>query len=122
MLCEFFAVALTVWNQSDELKRHLKPDCKFVWNLAVEALQQDFLAPGLSTICSVLLDMSGRPVAGVLGNTINNGRAVALARSLGLNHNPQHWKRPSAEKALRIRLWWATLIHDYWCVFSLPSF
>ncbi|KZZ91452.1 Transcription factor [Moelleriella libera RCEF 2490] len=116
LLCEFFAVALTVWSPSDELKRHQRPDYKFVWNLAVEALHQDFLAPALSTICSVLLDMSGRPVAGVLGNSLNNGRAVALARSLRLNRNPGCCRRSSSEKALRLRLWWATLIHDYWSV------
>ena len=118
LICEFFALTLTLWDCSDVLKKHPKPDCQFIWNLAVEALQQDFLAPGLSTICSVLLDMTGRPIFSVLGNTINNGRAVALARSLGLNRDPTNWKRPTSEKALRIRLWWAILIHDYWHVFS----
>jgi hypothetical protein len=114
LLCEFFALSLTLWEHSDILRQYPKPDPHFVWNLAVESLQQDFLAPGLSTIYSVLFDMTGRPIFSILGNTINNGRAVALARSLGLNRDPTNWKRPDSEKVLRVRLWWAILIHDYW--------
>ncbi|KAI9930443.1 hypothetical protein ASPWEDRAFT_109223 [Aspergillus wentii DTO 134E9] len=118
LACEFFALTLTLWDHSDILKPFPKPDPEFIWNLAVEALQQDFLAPGLSTVYAVVLDMVGRPIFSVLGNTINNARTVALAQSLGLNRDPTHWKRSENEKALRIRLWWATLIHDRWSSFS----
>ncbi|KAJ5171876.1 hypothetical protein N7492_004469 [Penicillium capsulatum] len=117
LFCELFATTLTLWDYSG-LHKDPKPDYQFIWNLAVEALNQDFLAPGLSTICSVLLDMTGRPIFSVIGNTVNNGRAIALGRSLGLNHDPRKWKRPGSEKSLRIRLWWAILIHDYWSSFS----
>ncbi|THC88508.1 hypothetical protein EYZ11_012042 [Aspergillus tanneri] len=118
LTCEFFALSLILWQHSPSLRQFPKPDSHFIWNLAVEALQQDFLAPGLSTVFAVVLDMMGRPVYSVLANTINNGRAVALAQSLGLNRDPTKWKRPASEKSLRIRLWWAVVIHDRWSSFS----
>ena len=118
LLCDFFALSLTLWDHSPVLRQHPQPDPQFIWNLAVEALQHDFVAPGLSTVSAVLLDLTGRPVSSVLGNTLNNARAVALAQTLGLHRNPSGWKRPDSEKSLRIRLWWAVLIHDRWYVFS----
>lgn len=118
LLCDFFALSLTLWNHSPVLRQHPQPDPQFIWNLAVEALQHDFVAPGLSTVSAVLLDLTGRPVSSVLGNTLNNARAVALAQTLGLHRNPSDWQRPESEKSLRIRLWWAVLIHDRWYVFQ----
>jgi hypothetical protein len=94
----------------------------FVWNLAVEALQQDFLVAGISTLYAVVLDLVGRPIYAVLLNAINSGRAVSLALSLGLNRNPSGWKRPAIEIELRKRLWWAVLIHDYWSVLQKSVF
>ena len=117
LLCDFFALSLTLWNHSPVLRQHPQPDPQFIWNLAVEALQHDFVAPGLSTVSAVLLDLTGRPVSSVLGNTLNNARAVALAQTLGLHRNPSDWQRPDSEKSIRIRLWWAVLIHDRWYVF-----
>lgn len=113
-MCEIYALSLTQWNYSDKLKRSPQPDAEFVWNLAVESLQEDFLAPGMSTVYAAVLDMMGRPIFSVVGNAINNGRTVVLANSLGLHRNPTGWKRPTVEKNLRIRLWWAVLIHDRW--------
>ncbi|KAL2872815.1 transcription factor domain-containing protein [Aspergillus lucknowensis] len=118
LICDFFALSLILWNHSPTLRKVPQPDTFFVWNLAVEALQQDFLAPGISTLYAVVLDLLGRPVYSVLGNAINNGRAVSLAFSLGLNRNPCGWKRPAIEIELRRRLWWAVLIHDYWSSFA----
>ncbi|KAL2825172.1 hypothetical protein BDW59DRAFT_74865 [Aspergillus cavernicola] len=118
LTCDFFALSLILWNHSPTLKKIPQPDPLFVWNLAVEALQQDFLAPGLSTLYAVSLDLVGRPIFSVLGNAINNGRAVSLALSMGLNRNPCHWKRPDIERDLRCRLWWAVLIHDHWSSFA----
>ncbi|KAL3474945.1 hypothetical protein BJX99DRAFT_247867 [Aspergillus californicus] len=118
LTCDFFALALILWNHSARLKKIPPPDPLFVWNVAVEALQQDFLVPGLSTLYAVVLDMVGRPICSVMANTINNGRAVSLALSMGLNRKPCNWKRPAIEKDLRARLWWAVLIHDHWSSFA----
>ncbi|KAE8139974.1 fungal-specific transcription factor domain-containing protein [Aspergillus pseudotamarii] len=118
LVCYFFSVSLILWHHSPVLRQFPKPDVYFIWNLAVEALQQDFLAPALSTMYSVLLDMGGRPIYSMLVNTINNGRAVTLAQTLGLNRDPTNWRRPRSEKSLRIRLWWAVVIHDRWSSFA----
>ncbi|QMW30216.1 hypothetical protein G4B84_005551 [Aspergillus flavus NRRL3357] len=118
LVCYFFSVSLILWHHSPVLRQFPKPDVYFIWNLAVEALQQDFLAPALSTMYSVLLDMGGRPIYSMLVNTINNGRAVTLAQTLGLNRDPTNWRRPKSEKSLRIRLWWAVVIHDRWSSFA----
>ncbi|GAB1191060.1 hypothetical protein APSETT444_000229 [Aspergillus pseudonomiae] len=118
LVCYFFSVSLVLWHHSPMLRQFPKPDVYFIWNLAVEALQQDFLAPALSTMYSVLLDMGGRPIYSMLVNTINNGRAVTLAQTLGLNRDPTNWRRPKSEKSLRIRLWWAVVIHDRWSSFA----
>ncbi|KAE8393677.1 fungal-specific transcription factor domain-containing protein [Aspergillus alliaceus] len=118
LVCYFLAMCLLLWHQSPLLRQFPKPDTFFIWNLAVEALQQDFLAPTMSTMYSVLLDLTGRPIYSMLVNTVNNGRAVTLAQTLGLNRDPTHWRRPKSEKSLRIRLWWAVVIHDRWSSFA----
>jgi hypothetical protein len=107
-------MTLVYWNLSESLRAHHKPDIHYSWNLAVTALQDEYLAPGMSTLCASLLDLAGRPTTALIGNTINCGRSVALANSLGLNRNPETWKLNLKEKIMRVRLWWGTLIHDRW--------
>jgi len=97
-----------------------RPDQRFFWNLSVKALSEDFLAPGLSSLQAVLVDLVGRPSFSIIGNVINNGRAVSLASSLGLNRNPEKWNINDDEKHLRTRVWWGVLIHDLWCV-AVPN-
>ncbi|KAL4781627.1 fungal-specific transcription factor domain-containing protein [Aspergillus varians] len=118
LTCYFFAVSQIMWDLSPTLKKVPQPDHFFMWNLAVEALQPDFLVPGLSTLYAVVLDLVGRPISSVVQNAMNTGRAVSLTLSLGLNRNPSDWKRPAVERDLRKRLWWAMLIHDYWSSFA----
>lgn len=105
---------MVYWRQSPILKQFPVPDQRYCWNLAVESLQGDFLAPGLSTLYTALLDLSGRPVVSITGNTLTSGRTVALAHSLGLNRDPSKWRISDHEKNLRTRLWWGVLIHDRW--------
>jgi hypothetical protein len=103
-----------VWNRSDVLRHRPRPDPHFIWNQAVIALQDDFMAPTISTIHAAVLDLLGRPVIGVTGNIVNAGRIVTLAQSLGLHRDPSSWKATPHEKGVRINLWWGILIHDYW--------
>ena len=88
---------------------------QFVWNQAVLALKDDFMAPSMVTIHAALLDMLGRPVYQITGNIINAGRTVNLAHSQGLHRGPSAWNMGDTEKALRIKVWWALLVHDHWC-------
>jgi hypothetical protein len=114
LMCDLYASALLFWNKSEVLQHHPRPDLQFIWNQAVAGLQDDFMAPTISTVHAALLDMIGRPVMQVTGNIVNAGRVVTLAHSLGLHRDPTLWKASTHEKNVRIRLWWGVLIHDYW--------
>lgn len=118
LVCDIYCITLLFWNKSDVLATHPRPDLSFAWNQAVTALQDDFMAPTVSTIESALLDMNGRPVIQVTGNIINAGRTVTLAHSLGLHRDPTAWKATRREKNLRIRLWWGVFIQDSWSSFA----
>lgn len=76
------------------------------------------MAPSTASISSGLLQISGRPANQVTNNLCTLGRVVALAHSLGLHRSPVKWKILEAEKALRIKLWWAVLIHDCWSSYA----
>lgn len=114
LICDIYASALQVWGRSPLLRDKERPDPHFIWNQAVVALQEDFMAPTISTVHAAVLDLLGRPVIGVTGNIVNAGRIVTLAQSLGLHRDPSSWKATSHEKNVRINLWWGVLIHDYW--------
>ncbi|KAF9694490.1 hypothetical protein EKO04_007333 [Ascochyta lentis] len=114
LICDLYASALQVWNRSAALRHQTRPDPHFIWNQAVSALQDDFMAPSISTVHAAVLDLLGRPVIGVTGNIVNAGRVVTLAQSLGLHRDPSSWKATDQEKSVRANLWWGVLIHDYW--------
>lgn len=114
LVCDLYASALQVWDRSTVLCQQTRPDPHFVWNQAVIALQDDFMAPTISTVHAAVLDLLGRPVIGVTGNIVNAGRVVTLAQSLGLHRDPTSWGATEPEKGVRINLWWGILIHDYW--------
>lgn len=114
LLCDLYASALPLWSRSNRLKHHPRPDIPYFWNLAVAALQDDFMAPSISTIQCSAVDMIGRPVYSIMWNIVNEGRTVALAHSFGLNRDPRAWKSSDHEKSLRIRAWWAVLVNAFW--------
>ncbi|KAF3003680.1 hypothetical protein E8E13_008625 [Curvularia kusanoi] len=114
LVCDLYASALQIWVRSATLCNQPRPDPHFIWNQAVAALQDDFMAPTISTVHAAVLDLLGRPVIGVTGNIVNAGRIVTLAQSLGLHRDPSSWKATEHEKSVRINLWWGVLIHDYW--------
>ncbi|KAF7919679.1 uncharacterized protein EAE97_011597 [Botrytis byssoidea] len=118
LMCDILASSLVYWRHCPNLKRFPVPDQRYCWNLAVESLQGCFLAPGLSTLYAALLDLTGRPIISITGNTLTSGRSVALAHSLGLNRDPSRWRISDHEKSLRTRLWWGVLIHDRWSSFA----
>ena len=115
-ILDIYATTICYWHHLPSSIRQPRPDSRFAWNLAVKALQEDFLAPRLSTLQAALVDLIGRPIFSLKGNVINTGRCVALANSLGLNRDPKGWNIGAEEKSLRVRLWWGVLIHDSWFV------
>jgi hypothetical protein len=114
LVCDLYAASLIYWHTSPELTRHPPPDIAYSSNLAVAALQEEFLSPRLDTIAAAILHMSSRPVASNTDNVLTSGRAVALSHSLGLNRDPSAWNILDQEKRARVVLWWGVLIHDRW--------
>ncbi|KAI1443576.1 fungal-specific transcription factor domain-containing protein [Annulohypoxylon stygium] len=115
LLACLYANSLIYWRYEPELIGERPPDIRFIWNLASEAAQSElFLAPGMSTITAVLLDVGGRPTTAMVGNGVRLGSAISLAYSLGLNHDPLSWDISRSEKMLRMHIWWSLLIHDRW--------
>ncbi|GAB7330738.1 hypothetical protein MBLNU13_g02284t3 [Cladosporium sp. NU13] len=118
LLCDLYAVTLAYWNCSEKLRGHSRPDIQFIWNQAVLALRDDFMAPSMATIHAALLDMLGRPIYHITGNIVNAGRTVNLAHSQGLHRDPSKWRVSGSEKKLRTKVWWALVIHDHWSSLS----
>lgn len=116
LICEIYAMSLILWKTSKAISAtgRLVPDIRYMWNLAVSAMNDDFVAPDMSTVLSCILDLLGRPTTSITYNAVNVGRVVALAQSLGLNRNPKNWDLDARQKHLHIRTWWAILIHDQW--------
>ncbi|KAL3462237.1 fungal-specific transcription factor domain-containing protein [Aspergillus heterothallicus] len=120
LACEIYAVSLILWKRSPTIAatRRPAPDIKYMWNLTVSAMNDDFLSPNFSTVLACILDLLGRPITSITYNAVNVGRVVALAQSLGLNRNPASWGLDRRQKSLRIRTWWGILIHDQWASLS----
>lgn len=114
MLCEMYAVSFVFWRCSNALQGFGQPDMAFAWNTAVVALRDDLLAPCMTTVHACLLAITGRPTIGVTGNVVKAGSMITLAHSLALHRDPTSWQIPQAEKRIRINVWWAVVIHDYW--------
>lgn len=106
---------MVLWNPNMSYTGQNPPDSRFIWVQADEALRRELLlSPGLSTIIAILLSVGGRPTTSMTGNAISMASAVALSHSLGLHRDPTTWSIPPGEKRLRLRLWWAILVHDRW--------
>ena len=114
LICNIYAITIPYWRSSEVLINLPPPDSDFAWNQAVAASQDDFTTPSITTVCSALINLAGRPAMEMRGNVLNVGRTVSLAHSLGLHRDPTHWETPEAEKQLRASLWWTILIHDSW--------
>ncbi|KAM5361219.1 hypothetical protein ACJZ2D_013235 [Fusarium nematophilum] len=119
LLGSLYAHSMTFWDSSPTLSSQRCPDRRFIWNLATEATySQLYRSPGMSIIEAILLDVGGRPTTSLIGNGVLLGSAVAMSYSLGLNHNPMSWEIPQSEKNLRMKIWWALLVHDKWTSLS----
>ncbi|KAL5334965.1 fungal-specific transcription factor domain-containing protein [Aspergillus crustosus] len=120
LACEIYACSLILWKTSAKISATNRPapDIRYLWNLTVSAMNDDFLSPNFSTVLACILDLLGRPITSITYNAVNVGRVVALAQSLGLNRNPADWGLDLRQKSLRIRTWWGILIHDQWASLS----
>jgi hypothetical protein len=115
LLSSMYSHSMLFWKCSAVLSRHHCPDRRFSWNQANDALYSElYLSPGISAIIGILLNISGRPLTTILGNSVLLGSAIPLAHALGLNRDCIGWDISPAEKRFRKRIWWALVVHDKW--------
>ncbi|EPS36717.1 hypothetical protein H072_9709 [Dactylellina haptotyla CBS 200.50] len=114
LLCNIYASIVPLWDRSEILRLHPRPDSDYIWNLAVSALQEDSTSPSFSTIFLCSINVIGRPSLYYVGNIANSSRVVALAHSFGLHRDPRKWNKSATEKETRIRMWWCIFIVDAW--------
>lgn len=114
-----YAHSLVFWTSDPMLAGQRRPDQRFIWNLANEALYSELrLYPSIHTLAAILINVGGRPSTLVFNNAGQLGFATSIAFTLGLNRDPSGWDIPEHEKSLRRRVWWALLIHDRWYVLA----
>ncbi|KAF3199634.1 hypothetical protein TWF679_001253 [Orbilia oligospora] len=118
LLCNIYASIVPLWDRSEILRLHPRPDSDYIWNLAVRALQEDSTSPSFSTIFICAINVIGRPSLYYIGNIANSSRVVALSHSFGLHRDPRKWNKPLAEKEMRIKIWWCVFIIDCWSSLS----
>ncbi|PWN31434.1 uncharacterized protein FA14DRAFT_158677 [Meira miltonrushii] len=92
----------------------LRPISKQAWGSNLHALMQQFEHSTLTTIQVALTDLTGRPSINTSGNLMTFNQTLAISHMLGLHLDPTNWTISNEEKDVRIRLWWATVIHDKW--------
>ncbi|KAK6356455.1 hypothetical protein TWF718_000814 [Orbilia javanica] len=118
LLCHIYASIVPLWDRSEILRLHPRPDSDYIWNLAVRALQEDSTSPSFSTIFICAINVIGRPSLYHIGNIANSSRMIALSHSFGLHRDPRKWNKPPAEKEMRIKIWWCIFIIDCWSSLS----
>ncbi|KAF3905486.1 hypothetical protein ABW20_dc0107944 [Dactylellina cionopaga] len=118
LLCNIYASIVPLWDRSEILRLHPRPDSDYIWNLAVSALQEDSTSPSFSTIYLCGINVIGRPSLYYVGNIANSSRVVALAHSFGLHRDPRKWNKSATEKEMRVRMWWCVFIIDGWSSLS----
>ncbi|KAL0934396.1 C6 transcription factor [Colletotrichum truncatum] len=115
LLSVLYANSMIFWKNSPDLPSEYCPDSRFIWNQATETLFSELhISPGISTIIAIILNVGGRPTTSIIMNEIQLGAAVSLAQSLGLNRDPTDWSISMPEKCLRMKIWWALIVHDKW--------
>ncbi len=90
----------------------IRPISRQAWADNLHALKQQFDFTSTLTLQVALTDLTGRPSINMSGNFRTISQAYALAHMLGLHIDCSTWKFSKDERDLRIRIWWALLIHD----------
>lgn len=115
LLSTLYGNTLIYWDTSPRLSNVRCPDHRSIWIQAENALHAELIStPGISTIISIILNVSGRPSSHRLGNGGLLGMAAALANAFGLNRDPSDWNLSPSEKKFRVRIWWLLVIYDHW--------
>jgi hypothetical protein len=92
----------------------LRSISKSAWGANLQALTEQFGISTLVTLQVALTDLTGRPSINTSGNFMSFSQTLAISHMLGLHLDPTNWVLPREEKDVRIRIWWAIMIHDKW--------
>ena len=115
LLCQLYGNTLIYWDTAPQLTDASCPDHYTIWMQAENALLAEYTStPGISTIITIILNLSGRPSTHILGNGAQLGMAVALANAFGLNRDPSDWNLSPSERKFRIRIWGLLVVYDRW--------
>lgn len=117
-LINIISYALFYWDSAPALAGHLRPDQDFAWSTAVAENTADMQKSDISTIISICINVAGRPSRCMVSNVTNVARTVALAHSIGLNHDCSEWKISEMERSTRWKAWWGVVIQDRWFNFA----
>ncbi|KAK8853022.1 hypothetical protein IAR55_003723 [Kwoniella newhampshirensis] len=98
----------TTYNQ-DMRPYHIE-----LWSNVLQALEDEYRVPRLQTLQIALLIIGSRPNINSGQNSIAIARATGLAYLLGLHIDCTGWRLPLWERKVRLRVWWALVIHDSW--------
>lgn len=116
LLATLYGISMTFWNFSPRLATATRPDIRSVLIQAEDSFVAELIStPGISTIITFILNISGRPSSHHLGNGAFLGLAASLANAFGLNRDPTDWNLSPSEKKFRVRIWWLLVIYDRWC-------
>ncbi len=115
LLSHLYGNTLIYWNTSPRLSNVPCPDHRSIFIQAENALQAELkTTPGISTIITIILNITCRPSSHYLSNGAILGMAIALANAFGLNRDPSDWNLSPSEKKFRKRIWWILVIYDCW--------
>ncbi|CEH16928.1 hypothetical protein CBOM_03012 [Ceraceosorus bombacis] len=92
----------------------LRATSKDAWGANLNALIEQFNSTTLVTLQVACADLAGRPSINTSGNMMSLMQAVGTAHMLGLHLDPTSWALSREERDVRIRIWWAIVIHDKW--------
>ncbi|KAI1626679.1 fungal-specific transcription factor domain-containing protein [Exophiala viscosa] len=118
LLGAVYLVSLNWWSYDSELNLRAAPESRHLRNLTMQAIQNSYHRPRLSSIQAILLLLQCKPEDPLNpDHTFCWGyvcQALGIAESVGLQLDASNWNIPAWEQRLRKRLGWALYMQDKW--------
>jgi hypothetical protein len=118
LLGAVYLQALAWWSYDSELSLRSPPNTVKLRKLTLEAMQNAFHRPRLSSIQAMLIYLHCRPDEPLTADhTYARGltsQMLAVSEAMGLHLDATAWSIPAWEKAERKRLSWAIYMQDKW--------
>jgi len=118
LLGAVYLQALAWWSYDSELALRPQPNTVKLRKQTLDAMQNAFHRPRLSSIQAMLIYLHCRPDEPLTADhTYARGltsQMLAVSEAMGLHLNATDWAIPAWEKAERKRLSWAVYMQDKW--------